>query len=121
MPDGISAGQVVVHAHCLCGADEGSKLLVGCAAVQTKESGNKKAEDNRNRMRNCLCVTHNPGDPPFRKWLKELLPVLHRDPSLRKLIPDIPVVTRQPPNVVSMAVRARHWKIPGGDQEGGGR
>ena len=38
MPDGISAGQVVVHAHCLCGADEGSKLLVSCAAVQTEES-----------------------------------------------------------------------------------
>ena len=48
------------------------------------------------------------------------MPVLHRDPSLRKLIPDIPVVTRQPPNVASMAVRARHWKIPGGDQGDGG-
>ena len=38
LPDGVSAGQVVVHAHCLCGADEGSKLLVSCTAVQTKES-----------------------------------------------------------------------------------
>ena len=31
---------------------------------------------------------------------------------MRKLIPDIPVVVRQPPNVGSAVIRAKHWKVP---------
>ena len=70
----------------------------------------KKNEKNKFRMKNCLCITLNPGNPPFRKWLKDLTPILHRDPSLRKMIPDIPVVYRQPPSVAKIAVKAKHWK-----------
>ena len=61
-----------------------------------KKKDPKKQEKNKSRMKNCLCVTLNPVNPPFRKWLKELTPILHRDPSLRKLIPEIPVVFKQP-------------------------
>ena len=39
MPDGVRAGQVVIQANCLSGADEGAQLLIGAAAVQTQESG----------------------------------------------------------------------------------
>ena len=79
----------------------------------TKKKDPKKKEMNKLRMKNCLCITLNPGNPPFRKWLKELTPILHRDPSLRKLIPDIPVVHRQPPSVAKIAVKAKHWKGSG--------
>ena len=70
----------------------------------------KDKDKNKKRMRNCLCVTLNPGNPPFQKWIKELLPILHRDKELKKLIPSIPLVAKQPPNVASMAIRAKHWK-----------
>ena len=39
LPDGIIVRQVVNQANCLCGADEGAKLLVGAATVHTQESG----------------------------------------------------------------------------------
>ena len=29
-------------------------------------------------MKNCLVVTGNPGNPPFYKWIKDLLPILHK-------------------------------------------
>jgi hypothetical protein len=73
----------------------------------------KKDPKNKSRMKNCLCVTLNPGNPPFRKWLKELTPIIHRDPSLRKLIPEIPVVFKQPPSVARIAIKAKHWKGQG--------
>ena len=75
-----------------------------------KKKDPKKKEINKYRMKNCLCITLNPGNPPFRKWLKELTPILHKDPSLRKLIPDIPVVFKQPPSVAKIAIKAKHWK-----------
>ena len=78
-----------------------------------KKKDPKKQEKNKSRMKNCLCVTLNPGNPPFRKWLKELTPILHRDPSLRKLIPEIPVVFKQPPSVARIAIKAKHWKGQG--------
>ena len=77
-----------------------------------KKKNKKKNEKNRKRMKNCLVVTENPGNPPFYKWIKDLLPTLHRDTEMRKLIPDIPVVVRQPPNVGSAVIRAKHWKVP---------
>jgi hypothetical protein len=73
-----------------------------------KKKHPKKQEKNKSRMKNCLCVTLNPGNPPFRKWLKELTPILHIDPSLRKLIPEIPVVFKQPPSVARIAIKAKH-------------
>ena len=86
-----------------------------------KKKNQKKQEKNKGRMKNCLCITLNPGNPPFRKWLKELTPILHRDPALRKLIPDIPIVYRQPPSVAKMAVKAKHWKGSGdGNNQPGG-
>jgi hypothetical protein len=75
---------------------------------QNKQKTDK--QKNRKRMRNCLCVTLNPGNPPFQKWINDLLPILHRDKELKKLIPFIPVVAKQPPNVASMAIRAKDWK-----------
>ena len=82
-----------------------------------KKKNTRKSEKNKNRMKNCLCITINPGNPPFKKWLKELLPILHRDPTMRKIIPDIPVVNKQPASVASIAVKARHWKGAQGDQD----
>ena len=49
-----------------------------------------KNEKSRKRMTNCLVITGNPGNPPFYGWTKDLLPTLHRDSALKKLIPDIP-------------------------------
>ena len=63
-------------------------------------------------MKNCLVVTGNPGNPPSYKWIKDLLPILHKDKRLKKLVPDISVVIKQPQNVGSFAIRAKHWKVP---------
>ena len=76
----------------------------------TKKKDLKKNQKNRNRMRNCLCVTLNPANPPFHRWIKELLPILHRDEILKKLVPSIPVVSRQPPRVANLAIKSKHWK-----------
>ena len=76
----------------------------------TKKKDLKKNQKNRNRMRNCLCVTLNPANPPFHRWIKELLPILHRDEILKKLVPSIPVVSRQPPCVANLAIKSKHWK-----------
>ena len=84
-----------------------------------KKKNTRKSEKNKNRMKNCLVITINPGNPPFKKWLEELLPILHRDPTMRKIIPDIPVVKNQPASVASIAVKARHWKGGQDDQTGG--
>ena len=76
-----------------------------------KKKQNKKENRNKKRMKNCLVITGNPGNPPFFKWIKQLLPTLHRDPKLKDLIPDIPVVVRQPPSVGSCVIRSKHWKV----------
>ena len=55
----------------------------------TKKKDLKKNQKNRNRMRNCLCVILNPANPPFHRWMKELLPILHRDEILKKLVPSL--------------------------------
>ena len=34
----------------------------------------KKNEKNKFRMKNCLCITLNPGNPPFRKWILKTPP-----------------------------------------------
>ena len=35
---------------------------------------------------------------------------LHINPALKKLFPEIPIVTRQGKNVGRLAIKARHWK-----------
>ena len=39
-----------------------------------------------------LVVTHHPANPPLRKWLTELLPVLHSSDRMRKAVPKPPVI-----------------------------
>ena len=47
-----------------------------------KKKQNKKENRNKKRMKNCLVITGNPGNPQFCKWIKQLLPILHRDPKI---------------------------------------
>ena len=77
-----------------------------------KKKNKNKNDKNKRKMKNCLVVTGNPGNPPFYKWIKDLLPILHKDKRLKKLVPDISVVIKQPQNVGSFAIRAKHWKVP---------
>jgi hypothetical protein len=37
-----------------------------------KKKNKNKNEKNRYRMKNCLVVTGNPGNPPLYKWIKDL-------------------------------------------------
>ena len=60
-------------------------------------------------MRSCLVVTYNPANPPFHTWIKSLIGTLHEDPELKVLCNKIPIVTRQPPSVASLALKSRHW------------
>ena len=46
-----------------------------------------------------LVVTFNPGNPPFKTWIKENIEYLHIDPEMKSLFPKIDVVTRQNQNI----------------------
>ena len=59
-------------------------------------------------------VTYNPANPPFYTWIKSLIGTLHEDPELKVRCNKIPVVTRQPPSVASLAIKSRHWLDPTG-------
>ena len=70
----------------------------------------KKDKAKTTKYRTSLIVEHHPENPPFRTWLSQGMKTLHINPTLRKLFPEIPIVTRQGKNVGRMAVRARHWR-----------
>ena len=65
-------------------------------------------------MRSCLVTTFNPSNPPLHKWINSLLETLHQDPEMKKLCPRLPIVTRQPPSVASLALKSKHWQSPSG-------
>ena len=50
-----------------------------------------------------------PSQPIIHNWIKSLVGTLHEDPELKTLCPHIPIVTRQPPSVASMALKSMHW------------
>ena len=70
-----------------------------------------KAEKQTNsKYRRGLLVTYHANNPPLRKWICQVMKdTLHVDPVCKTLFPEIPIVTRQPKNVKSIAVHARHW------------
>ena len=55
-------------------------------------------------------ITFNPGNPPLKKWIKKEISILHEDPSLKKIFPQINVVTRQGENIGQKVMKSRHWK-----------
>ena len=57
---------------------------------------------------------YNPANPPFHTWITNLLGTLHEDPEIKVLLSMIPIVTRQPPSVASLAIKSRHWLDPTG-------
>ena len=79
-----------------------------------KKKDEEKKKKRAKSMRSCLVVTHNPANPPFHNWIKSLVGTLHEDPELKTLCPLIPIVTRQPPSVASMALKSMHWLGPAG-------
>ena len=40
----------------------------------------------RRRIVAPLIVTHSPANPPYKKWIKEELSILHRDPEMKKTV-----------------------------------
>ena len=36
-------------------------------------------------------ITHNPANPPLRRWLREQQVALHRNQTMRKALPEVPV------------------------------
>ena len=46
-----------------------------------------------------MVLTNNPGNPPIKNWIREEINILHRDPKLRKIFPEIDVITRQNRNI----------------------
>ena len=54
-----------------------------------------------------LVVTYNPGNPPFKLWIKELIEILHKDKDLKALFPKVDVVTRQNANIKKRIMRNR--------------
>ena len=81
----------------------------------------QKEKAKNTKYRTSLIVEHHPENPPFRKWIKEGMKTLHINPALRKLFPEIPIVTRQGKNVGRLAIKARHWRsTPGSPSRGEG-
>jgi hypothetical protein len=39
-----------------------------------------------------IIITHNPGNPPLAKWLKEYMPLLHSSSRMKKAAPEPPIV-----------------------------
>ena len=55
-----------------------------------------------------LVITYNPGNPPVREWIQKGLGVLHEDPKMKKLFPNIDVVFRQNRNIKNRIMRNRY-------------
>ena len=70
----------------------------------------QKERAKHSKYRTSLIVEHHPENPPFRKWIQQGMRTLHLNPALRKLFPEVPVVTKQGKNVGRLAIKARHWR-----------
>ena len=52
-------------------------------------------------------MTYNPGNPPFKSWIRENLGILHRDKELKSIFPKLDVVMRQTANIKRRNMRNR--------------
>ena len=57
-----------------------------------------------------LVITVNPGNPKFNDWIKSEISILHEDPSLKKLFPEISVVTRPNRNIKRMTMKNKYTR-----------
>ena len=55
-----------------------------------------------------LILTYNPGNPPIRTWINEGLDILHTDPEIKKILPNIDVVFRQDRNIRNSIIKNRY-------------
>ena len=60
---------------------------------------------------NSLVVTHNPGNPYFKQWIREEIYILHQDQKTKEVFPKIDVVTRQGKNISEKVINSKHWKF----------
>ena len=56
-------------------------------------------------------VTHNPGNPYFKQWIREEIYILHQDQKTKEVFPKIDVVTRQGKNISEKVINSKHWKF----------
>ena len=57
-----------------------------------------------------LVINYNPGNPPFKKRIREELVIHHREPEVKKVFPTIDVVTRQTKSIKQRIIRSRYEK-----------
>ena len=55
-----------------------------------------------------LILTYNPSNPPVKTWIKEGMEILHKDPKLKKVFPNLDVVFRQNKNIRRRIMRNRY-------------
>ena len=90
--------------------------MVDCEIYKVKKLNrrdlifNKKQKAKNSKYKTTLIVEHHPENPPFRKWIQEGMNTLHINPALKKIFPEIPIVTKQGKNDGRLAIKARHWK-----------
>ena len=72
--------------------------------------GNTNNKKKKRKIVAPLVITYNPGNPKFIDWIKSEISILHEDQNLKKLFPQISVVTRQTQNIKRRIMRNKYTR-----------